>query len=252
MRIIPRFIFIAKKSKPIYSIFMTETKVISLGGSILVPSDINIDIIKQFYSIVDTYLSVNTARRLIIVVGGGGPARMYQKAYRELVSQPQDDMQDWIGITATRLNAQLLAGVFQNYCNDPVVTDPTADFELTGRVLIAAGWKPGFSTDYDAVMLAEKFFSDTIINLSNIKKVYTDDPKTNPEAKPIDTISWNDFRTIVGDEWSPGKNLPFDPVAAKRSAELHLRVIVASGSDIENVNAILAEQPFTGTVIGPD
>jgi len=231
---------------------MTETKVISLGGSILVPSDINIDLIRQFYSIVDAYLSADTARRLIIVVGGGGPARTYQRAYRELVPQPRDDMQDWIGITATRLNAQLLAGVCQKYCNDPVVTDPTADFEFTGKILIAAGWKPGFSTDYDAVMLAERFSADTVINLSNIEKVYTDDPKTNPEAKSIDAISWNDFRTIVGDEWVPGKNLPFDPVATKRSAELHLRVIVSSGTVIENVNAILEDRPFTGTVIGPD
>ena len=229
-----------------------NTKVISLGGSIVAPSGVNTALVRNFFSIIESYLKKDSRRRLIIVVGGGGPARMYQQAYREIVTATDNDMQDWIGISATRLNAQLLAGVFQQYCGTPVVTDPTAEFSFNGRVLVAAGWKPGFSTDFDAVMLAERYEADTVINLSNIQKVYTDDPKTNPDARPVDTISWADFQNIVGDQWIPGKNLPFDPVATKKAAELHLRVIVASGQEIETVESILEERQFEGTIIGPD
>jgi uridylate kinase len=32
----------------------------------------------------------------------------------------------------------------------------------------------------------------------------------------MDKISWKDFRKMVGDEWVPRMNTPFDPVAAKK------------------------------------
>ena len=116
--------------------------------------------------------------------------------------------------------------------------------------MVAAGWKPGFSTDYDAVLLAERFQADTVINLSNIAKVYTADPKLDPKAKPIDSITWAEFGTIVGDEWTPGKNLPFDPIATKRAAELGLSVICAAGRDLPNLRSLLLRGgAFEGTTI---
>jgi uridylate kinase len=118
--------------------------------------------------------------------------------------------------------------------------------------MIAAGWKPGFSSDFDAVLLAEKFGADTVINLSNISKVFTADPKLDPSAKPIDAIDWTGFRKIVGEEWAPGKNLPFDPVATRRAQELGLKVIVAAGKDLANMRALLTGGSFVGTAIGPD
>ena len=118
------------------------------------------------------------------------------------------------------------------------------------RVLVAAGWKPGFSTDFDAVVLAERFEAKTVINLSNIAQVYTDDPKKNPDARPLEAVSWPEFQKIVGTEWNPGLNAPFDPVATKKAAELGLSVYVAAGSDLPNLDKILRGQPFFGTVIG--
>ena len=120
---------------------------------------------------------------------------------------------------------------------------------FTGRILVAAGWKPGFSTDTDAVYLAEQFNADTVVNLSNIEKVYTDDPRKNPDAKPIDSISWTDFRKMVGDEWVPGKNCPFDPIASKKAQELGLKVICAAGKNISNLESILNEKDYIGTTI---
>ena len=152
---------------------------------------------------------------------------------------------------ATRLNAQLLKAVMGDLCTQDVVIDPSQVGPFIGRVLVAAGWKPGFSTDYDAVLLAERFRSDRLINLSNIAKVYTDDPKKNPQATPIDRISWSDFRDLVGDEWIPGQNVPFDPVASRHAAKMGLKVICAAGKDLENLTRILNGEPFIGTEIGP-
>jgi len=249
------------------------TTVISLGGSIVAPEGPDPVFLAAFRKLVLERLAAEPSRRLIFVVGGGGPARSWQKAFRDVVAaadpaahdvaHPTEKAesgtavaadhaaQDWIGIMATRLNAQLVKALFGSFCPQDVVTDPTAVEIFTGRILVAAGWKPGFSTDYDAVLLAEKFGADTVVNLSNIAKVYTDDPRVNPAAKPLDTVTWSAFQKLVGEEWSPGKNTPFDPIATKRAAELGLRVICAAGRDLPNLELILDGKAFVGTTIGP-
>jgi uridylate kinase len=223
-------------------------KVISLGGSIVAPDAVDAAYLKEFCRLVRKYLAEDSERRLILVIGGGGPARKYQTAYREIADNPESDAQDWIGIAATRLNGELLRNLFPAECREPLVIDPQ-EAAFTGKILVAAGWKPGFSSDYDAVFLAEKFGADTVINLSNISKVYTADPRLDPGAKPLDRLTWAEFRAIVGDEWTPGRNAPFDPIAAKRASELKMTVIVAAGKDLNNLAAILRDKPFSGTTI---
>jgi uridylate kinase len=228
------------------------TKVISLGGSIVAPEGPDPAFIADFHDLVCEYLDHDPTRRLIFVVGGGGPARLWQKAYREVAKASSDDDADWIGVMATRLNAQLIKAVFGKLCPQDVVIDPTAVELFMGRILVAAGWKPGWSTDYDAVLLAERFDAREVLNLSNIAKVYTADPKVDPQAKPVDSVTWADFRRIVGDDWVPGKNLPFDPIATKKAAELGLKVVCAAGRDLDNLRLILDGKAFVGTTIGPD
>ena len=230
------------------------TKVLSVGGSIVVPDAPDTEFLTKFINMVKEWLSKDESRKLILVVGGGAPARVYQNAYKNIAEKTGIssalDAADWIGIMATRLNAQLVKAAFGDLCQNDVVYDPTAPIDFKGQVLLAAGWHPGFSTDNDAVLLAEKHGAKTVVNLSNIEKVYTDDPRKNPDAKPIDQISWADFRKMVGDEWTPGKNCPFDPIASKKADECNMTVICASGQNIENIKNILDEKPFIGTQIG--
>ena len=155
-----------------------------------------------------------------------------------------------LGIKATHLNGSLVRAIFADYCQNELVTDPTQDIEFKGRILVAAGWKPGFSTDTDAVYLAKKFGGKLIINLSNIAKVYTDDPRKNPNAQPLDNISWPDFITMVGTEWIPGKNTPFDPIASGMAKDAELKVVCADGRNIENTIKILKGEDYIGTTIG--
>lgn len=231
------------------------TKVLSVGGSIIVPDKPDTEFLAKFISMVTEWLDEDKSRRLILVAGGGAPARVYQTAYNEVASKTgmtaDANAADWIGIMATRINAQLLKASFGDYCKNDVVYNPTAeDVQFDGQILVASGWKPGFSTDTDAVYLGEKFGAKTIVNLSNIEKVYTDDPRKNPDAKPLDTISWSDFRKMVGDEWTPGKNCPFDPIASKKAEALEMKVICAGGKNIPNIKAILNDEEYIGTTIG--
>ena len=230
------------------------TKILSVGGSIIVPEKPDTKFLSEFVSMCISWLKSDKNNRLILVAGGGAPARVYQNAYNEVSEKTglgaQANSADWIGIMATRINAQLLKACFGDYCKNDVVYNPTAEnLAFDGQVLVASGWKPGFSTDTDAVYLGEKFDGKTIVNLSNIEKVYTDDPRKNPDAKPLDTITWTDFRKMVGDEWTPGKNCPFDPIASKKAQELGMTVICAGGKNIANIKAILEDKEYIGTTI---
>lgn len=226
--------------------------IISLGGSIIAPDNVDTEFLKKFRSMIDGF--VEKGERFIFICGGGAPARKYQTAYRSIVDSSEEDLnaQDWMGIRATHLNAELVKSIFGKSCKDPVVTNPKAEgLEFTGSILVGGGWKPGFSTDTDAVYLAQRFGSKLIINLSNIDWVYSDDPRKNPDAVKIEKSTWKEFRKIVGDEWVPGKNTPFDPVASKICDENGIKVICANGKNLENLSKILSgEENFIGTVIG--
>ena len=226
--------------------------VISLGGSLIAPRGVDTVFLKGFARLVEEYLAADERRRLIIVCGGGGLAREYQAALRELAADSRGDDLDWVGIAATRLNGELLLRTFRRWCMEELVTDPSAVSVFAGRIMMAAGWKPGFSTDNDAVVLAQRFSADTVINLSNIAQVYSDDPKKNPAARPLDRLSWKDMIAIVGGEWTPGKNTPFDATAARAAAQARIRVIFAEGRDLANLSRILTGGVFVGTTIGPE
>lgn len=229
---------------------MQYITVLSLGGSIIAPDAVDHEFLKRFVSAMEEYLANNMKHKVILVTGGGAPARNYQRAYKAIAEKADADLLDWLGIAATHLNGTLVRSLFARHCDDALVTDPTASINFTGQILVAAGWKPGFSSDTDAVYLAKRFGADTVVNLSNIAKVYTADPKVDPSATPIDHISWKDFRKMVGNTWIPGKNVPFDPIASREAQEGNLKVICADGRNIENTFAILRGEPFEGTIIG--
>lgn len=230
---------------------MSNTTVMSLGGSIVVPNQVDIEFVNSFVNRMQNRLKHDAAWRLALVVGGGATARVYQQAARIMGSDCPPVTQDRIGIAATRINAEVVRAAFGRLCPDPVITDPTAPGPITGKVVVAGGWKPGFSTDNVAIRLAESLDAMTVINLSNIRQIYTADPKTNANAEPLTELSWDEFFGIAGEEWIPGKNTPFDPVASRRAAELGMKVIVADGRDLDNLDAILEGDDFLGSTIGP-
>lgn len=228
---------------------MNKLTVLSLGGSIIAPDKVDIEFLKEFKEAITKYLDEDKERKIILVCGGGAPARIYQNALKSVRSDADPYKMDILGIKATHLNGTLVNAIFSGYSQNELITDPTVDITFKGQVLVAAGWKPGFSTDTDAVYLAKKFNGKLVVNLSNIKKVYTADPKLDKDAKPIDNISWVDFRKIVGDEWIPGKNTPFDPIASKLAQEEGMKVICADGKNIENTISILMGREYLGTTI---
>jgi uridylate kinase len=223
-----------------------ERVVVSVGGSLIVPDPIDINFLSQFKKIV--LEKVQHGFTFSIIAGGGKTARRYQEAANAITPlSPQDT--DWIGIHATRLNAQLLRNIFVGYAHAHVIKNPTIDIDAEEPVIIAAGWEPGSSTDYDAVLMAKNLSSTRLVNLSNIDYVYTADPKKNPSAKKIEKISWAEFRKIIPEKWDPGLSSPFDPVAAKEAEALGLEVAIINGAKLQEFSNYLDGKPFVGTVI---
>ncbi len=225
---------------------MSEIIVISLGGSLIFPEYIDVEFLKEFKKIILKH--VNLGKRFIIVTGGGKIARNYQTAANEISGIDDEDL-DWLGIHATRYNGHLIRTIFKEYSNPKVIRDPTKEIDFNEKILVAAGWKPGFSSDYDAVLLAKQFGVKKVVNLSNIKYVYDKDPRNNKDAKPLKEISWVDFRKIVGDSWDPGLNMPFDPIASKEAEKENLTVFITNGKDMKNLDKLLSSEEFEGTII---
>jgi uridylate kinase len=65
-------------------------------------------------------------------------------------------------------------------------------------------------------------------------------------------MTWKEFRAMVGDEWTPSMNTPFDPIAAKLAQKEGQTVLVMDGKNLENFEKALNEGDFFGTVICPE
>ncbi len=219
-----------------------EKIIISLGGSLIVPGVIDIEFLKEFRNLI-----LSRSKQFILICGGGSVARKYQEAYKK-IRDGDENLMDQIGISATHLNASLVKSIFHENSENTIIENPNTINDFNKKIQLACGWKPGFSTDYDAVIIAKKLGVKKIINMSNIDFVYDKDPKKYSDAKPLDKISWSNFRALVGDIWSPGLNMPFDPVAAKEAESLGLEVNII-GKDINNLKNLLEKKEFIGTTI---
>ncbi len=227
----------------------TETIVMSVGGSLIVPDQIDTTFLQTLKTLV-TDEATNNGRRFIIIAGGGKTARRYQDAAAEVTDLTRDDL-DWLGIHSTHLNGHLLRTIFRDIAYHIMIKNPdeVLDVPEQYRVIIAAGYRPGCSTDLRAVQIAEKIGAKTVINLSNTDYVYTDNPHTNPDAKKIEDITWADFRKLIPEDWAPGLSAPFDPVAAKVAERDNIEVAQLNGLSLDCLEGYLAGRPFVGTRI---
>jgi len=228
-----------------------EKIVISVGGSLIATDKgINIEFLKKLNTFLRKQIAEHPNRQFFLVSGGGTIARRYRDAGRDVVGHDltRDDL-DYLGIHATKLNAHLIRTIFRDIAHPYIIKHYEIIRKVAEPIVVAAGWKPGWSTDYCALLLCEDYDVHTVINMSNIKQVYDQDPKLFPDAKPIDHANWADFRKIVGDEWTPGLNAPFDPIAAKKAQELGVKVIVLHGEDFDNLDNYFKGKEFVGTVI---
>lgn len=222
--------------------------IIALGGSLIspAPGKINVRFLKRFRELILDYLK--QGKKFAIMAGSGKTGRLYQKAASKIVKVSNEDL-DWLGIHGTRLNAHLLRTIFFKEAYPVVIDNPQKPIKNNPCLIIASGWRPGCSTDFDAVRLAQRFKAKSVIIASNISYIYEKDPNKHDGVKKFIKISWQDYRKLITSHWKPGMSTPVDPIAAKLAQKLKLKVVLFKGTELKNFRDCLEKQTFKGTTI---
>src|SRR5258708_9974528 len=126
-----------------------ETIIISLGGSLIVPDEIDTVFLREFKNLVLSH--VVRGRKFIIITGGGKICRKYQEA-AVLLDNPTNFDLDWIGIASLKLNAELLRVIFGEYAHEKVIDDLSVSLSFDKPIIIGSAYHPGASSDFDAVV----------------------------------------------------------------------------------------------------
>ncbi len=223
-------------------------KVLSVGGSIIIPkTGFDIEFLKGFRTML--LKRIKRGEKFIIVIGGGATCRQYQNAASQVVKMTDDEL-DWLGIAVTYTNARFVHALFGDLAYPHIVMDPRVKVKTNKSIIIAAGWKPGFTTDHSAVKLAEAYGVKELCNLSNISYVYDKDPNAFKDAIKIEHTDWKYFcENVVPKERKPGMNTPFDPMASKLAKKLGLKVFFVDGRNLKTLEAALSGKKFDGTII---
>jgi len=218
--------------------------VMSLGGSVIVPDEIDVGFLKKFKKFVEKW---SAKKKFVIVTGGGKIARYYKEAANK-VRPLTNEEKDWLGIRVTQFNAYLVQAIFGKLADPRIIDKRHKIKKLKYPVTVACGWEPGSSTDFDTVASAEDFGASEIINVGQAAYVYDKDYKKYKDAKPFYELSWREYKKIIPREWVAGAHLPVDPVAARLAEKRGISVIIVSG-DIKNLENLLAGREFRGTII---
>ncbi|MDO8664792.1 MAG: hypothetical protein Q7K44_04595 [Candidatus Liptonbacteria bacterium] len=246
----------------------SKTVVIALGGSIMYPEAIDISFLKKFRKFI--LKKLHNGSRFIIVTGGGRIARIYQEAADKVVKISDED-KDWLGIHSTRVNAHLLRTIFREVA-DPVIIDSHNKMKkLRYPVTIASGWRPGWSTDYISIAIAEHFKVKEAVIAGKPSYVYPVRGRAPQGARstrllaraasngvhdnqldkqhPYKEISWKEYRKLIPAKWKPGLHSPVDPVGAKLAEKKKIAAIIINGKDLKNFEQMLSGRKFNGSII---
>lgn len=218
----------------------------SVGGSLIAPDELDTAFLKKFKKFI--LEEIEQGRKFVIITGGGKICRKYQTAAKKVGTLTSEDL-DWLGIHSTRLNGHLLRTIFHDIAHPVLIKNPNTKVVTDKPVIIAAGFKPGNSTDLVAVRIAKKIGASKLVNLSNIDYAYDKDPKKHKDAKKIQKTDWEAFRELLPKEWDPGLSSPFDPIAAKEAQKNGMEVAIINGAKLAQMKKYLDGEKFVGTLV---
>jgi uridylate kinase len=225
---------------------MKKKIVISLGGSVLIPS-LEQNRIKDY---VPVLREIASRYQLFVVVGGGGEARRYIEAARGLGID--EGTADEIGILITRLNATMLVAAMGDD-SYPRVAESHAEakkFAEHKKCVVMGGITPGQTTDAVAAVLAERVHASVFINVTSVDGIYSADPKKDKNAVRYDRLTPHRLLEIVGKvQLVAGLNTVLDVVAARVVERSRIPLVVLDGTDPENLRSAVISGKYAGTVV---
>jgi len=220
--------------------------VISLGGSRIVPDEVDYDFLMKFKKLLGSHRS----QRFVVVTGGGSTARKYMSALKKLGRRTK--AQSMEGIAVTRLHAGFMARFFGKSANEDLPYTMKRDKNLLGKnqVVFCGGlrWRVDNTSDGTAAKLAG-YLECPFINLTNVRGLYSSNPKTNKNARFIKKVGWNEFEKIAGKiEYEAGQHFVLDQAAARTIR--NKKIVTYIVGSLKAIDSILRKRKFVGTVIG--
>jgi uridylate kinase len=167
---------------------------------------------------------------------------------------------DYVGMTATIMNALVIQGVLKNKGVDTrmmtaIGMDRVAEPYIRlrairhlekGRVVVFGGGtgNPFFSTDTTSALRAAEIEADVMLMAKNgVDGVYDADPKTNPEATRFDRLTYDDVLV---------KNLKvMDQTAISLCKETQLPIVVFDFNAPQAIRRLLLGETL-GTIVAND
>ncbi|HLF16699.1 MAG TPA: UMP kinase [Candidatus Thermoplasmatota archaeon] len=226
-----------------------ERVALVVGGSVIAPPEPDVGYLRR---LAESLLAWARERQLLVVTGGGAPARRAIEAARSL--GVGEEALDRIGIAATRLNAQILACVVKRFGGDvnaevPRTIPEALDLAKRHRILVMGGTQPGHSTDYVAVELAVEGKCARFVNATNVDGVYTRDPAKHRDATHKPSLTFEEMLAIIGErEWTAaGAPGVIDGPSTVLIATKAIPTSVVKGTDLENLGKAVRGEPFHGT-----
>lgn len=224
-----------------------KTIVLSLGGSLIVPEKINPKWLEQFKKVLERNYS---KYKFAVVCGGGFVAREYISILEK--EHKNKKQQSLAGIRATRTNAQLMMQLFGKHSNNklPLTMKQVKDLLEKNEVVFcgALRYAPNQTSDSTAAKLASYLKTD-FINITNVPGLYSANPKTNPKAKFISTISWEEFSKKANKiKYHPGQHFVLDQKAASLIKKQKIQTYIL-GQEMKNLDNLLNGKNFKGTTI---
>ena len=228
---------------------MKKIIVISLGGSLIIPNKIDVNFLENFKKVIDK----NKQYKYVLVCGGGITARNYIKGLEERKIKNKEILQSFLGISATRLNARFLTYFFGRDTNKGMPQDmKEVKNSLERNDIVFCGalrYSKKQTSDSTAAKLAN-YFNTEFINLTNVKGLYDKNPKKFRSAKFIPEISYKKFLKMASQvPFKPGQNFILDQTAAKVIKKHNIKTYIL-GPDLKNLDNLLNNKHFVGTVIG--
>lgn len=226
---------------------MKRVIVISLGGSLIVPNEIDVKFLNKFKQLIKKH---EKDYKFVVVCGGGSLARKYIKALKE--TGKSEFLQSMIGISSTRFNARFMSYFFGKDANEGIPHDmehvknllKVHDIVFCGALRYA----PKETSDGTAAKLAS-FLKTEFINLTNVLGLYTKNPLEYKDARFIPRISWQDFYKKANQiKFKPGQHFVLDQRASEIIRNYKIKTYIL-GKNLKELDNLLSGKKFKGTAI---
>jgi uridylate kinase len=227
---------------------MKDLWVISLGGSRIVPNDVDEKFIRDFKKLIESH----PKKKFVVVTGGGLTARKYINVVRNFGKNIREQSQT--GIAITRFHAEFMARIFGTKANSPdnlpMNMKRVKNLLRKNQVVFcgALRWEEDRTSDGTAAEISN-LLKCKFINLTNVDGLYTANPKKVKSAKKIPRISWQKFYEIANKiKFHAGQNFVLDQEAAEIIMKHKISTYIVGSLD--DINRILkGREDFKGTLV---